>query len=676
MSRPASRLRAVALDAATGLLGTGIVMSLLLAGGGIWDRQTFPDLHGLFLSKYEYIARSIVREGRLPLWNPFEFCGMPLLASPQFSALYPPVPILFAFLPPRPALQSYYAFHVFLLTWSSVAYLRRNSVGRRYALLVPFVVLDQTFRGIANLAVDHPNFLAGVAWVPLMLLALQNAIEHDGRWIAALALVAALQWISGYPDVVLCTNVLLVVVALASGGGSLTRRLRCVVAGLGLGALLAAPQLVPLAEAVRESARTLAPAGAHAVMRLQMASFFLRSFVVPSGVAGLLLVAFALRHASRPALTWVCAVVWCLFGLYPPLSLLYALPGFSGVRVFVGWSNVGPLFVAFLMAAGLGAAFARGQTRVVRGAALAAAAVLVWHSALAIVHLPGALRLPAPDYPELEARAAILGPILRASVPPARFISTADLTGGSTLRFALPSPAGFEPSMPPRRPLLLGERLHFAWSARFGAPTWAALAQSPDLGALLGLGAVVTPATAASGLEGAGFTRRASLPGGDVVWVRPPVPRVRLVHRVRRVAGEAAALDAVASLGADAWTTAVVEEDTPPLDTAATSAADGVRVIADRAEELLVAVDAAGAGLLVVTDTFFPGWHARLDGAPVPIVRADFAFRAVHVPAGRHRVELRYSPASFHLGLAVAGASLVVLLLIALRSYGFGKPTT
>jgi uncharacterized membrane protein YfhO len=98
-------------------------------------------------------------------------------------------------------------------------------------------------------------------------------------------------------------------------------------------------------------------------------------------------------------------------------------------------------------------------------------------------------------------------------------------------------------------------------------------------------------------------------------------------------------------------------------------------VIADQAERLLVGVDAAGAGLLVVTDTFFPGWYARLDGVPVPIVRADFAFRAVHVPAGRHRVELRYAPASLRLGMAIAAAALVVLLL-ALAGYGFGKSTT
>jgi hypothetical protein len=575
MSPPTNQLRALSLDAATGLLGAGIVVGLLLLGGGIWGHQNFPDLHGGFLPKYEYVARAIVYEKRLPLWNPFEFCGMPLLASPQYGALYPPVPILFALLPIRAALQAFYAVHVLLLAWSSVAYLRRNSVARWVALLVPFVVLGQMFRGGANLAADHPNFLVGVAWVPLMLLTLQNAIERDGRWIVVLGLVTALQWVSGYPDVVLCTNVLLVVVTLASGGGSLVRRLSCAIAGLGLGALLAAPQIVPLAEAVHESARTVAPAAAHALVRHLMAPIFLRTFVAPAMAAGLLLIAFALRRPSRSLLAWACAVGWCLFALFPPLSLLYALPGFSGVRVFVGWSNVGPLFVAFLMAAGLSAAFSRGQTPLARGAALALAAVCVWQSSLAIARVPGSLRMPAPDYREMEARAAVLGPILRASVPPARFISAADLAAGSALRFGLSSPTGFDPSMPPRRTVLLGNRLHFGMSAVIGPPTWAALAESPDLGALLGLGAVVTPATAASELAAAGFTRRASLPGGDVVWVRPPVPRVRLVHRVRRVADEAAALDAVAGLGAEAWTSAVVEEETPPLDAVTASGGGG-----------------------------------------------------------------------------------------------------
>jgi uncharacterized membrane protein YfhO len=59
------------------------------------------------------------------------------------------------------------------------------------------------------------------------------------------------------------------------------------------------------------------------------------------------------------------------------------------------------------------------------------------------------------------------------------------------------------------------------------------------------------------------------------------------------------------------------------------------------AQDLLVE---GGGGLLVVSGLFYPGWQARLDGRPVPIVQANLALRAVAVPPGLHQVEWRYRP--------------------------------
>jgi uncharacterized membrane protein YfhO len=51
-----------------------------------------------------------------------------------------------------------------------------------------------------------------------------------------------------------------------------------------------------------------------------------------------------------------------------------------------------------------------------------------------------------------------------------------------------------------------------------------------------------------------------------------------------------------------------------------------------------------GAGHVLMLDAWDPGWRASVDGEPVPMLRADVAFRAVQVPAGRHRVSLVYRP--------------------------------
>jgi hypothetical protein len=70
---------------------------------------------------------------------------------------------------------------------------------------------------------------------------------------------------------------------------------------------------------------------------------------------------------------------------------------------------------------------------------------------------------------------------------------------------------------------------------------------------------------------------------------------------------------------------------------------------------------ADGRRLLMLTDAFYPGWVARVDGVEVPILRADYAFRAVAVPPGQHVVEFRYRPASFRYGAALSVVGLIVL---------------
>jgi hypothetical protein len=77
-------------------------------------------------------------------------------------------------------------------------------------------------------------------------------------------------------------------------------------------------------------------------------------------------------------------------------------------------------------------------------------------------------------------------------------------------------------------------------------------------------------------------------------------------------------------------------------------------------------------GTLVVADPFFPGWTARVDGAAVPAGGRPGEPMAVAVPAGTHRVELIYAPASFRLGVGVALLALAVLLSIARPSRGAG----
>ncbi|HTF87746.1 MAG TPA: YfhO family protein [Planctomycetota bacterium] len=77
-----------------------------------------------------------------------------------------------------------------------------------------------------------------------------------------------------------------------------------------------------------------------------------------------------------------------------------------------------------------------------------------------------------------------------------------------------------------------------------------------------------------------------------------------------------------------------------------------------------------GAGWLVLTQPWYPGWRARVNGVDQPIVRANYAFGAVKVEAGESLVELDYAPRSFAFGAWISLASLVVgAFLVAVLGY-------
>ena len=69
-------------------------------------------------------------------------------------------------------------------------------------------------------------------------------------------------------------------------------------------------------------------------------------------------------------------------------------------------------------------------------------------------------------------------------------------------------------------------------------------------------------------------------------------------------------------------------------------------------------VDAAQAGLVVLTDTYYPGWHAAVDGRAAPLLRTNLLFRGVPVASGSHRVFLWFDPLSVKVGGAVSALAL------------------
>jgi uncharacterized membrane protein YfhO len=83
-------------------------------------------------------------------------------------------------------------------------------------------------------------------------------------------------------------------------------------------------------------------------------------------------------------------------------------------------------------------------------------------------------------------------------------------------------------------------------------------------------------------------------------------------------------------------------------------------------EHVEIDTEASRRSLLVLTDSWFPGWKATVDGHAAPIERVDYLIRGVAVPAGAHRVEFSYAPASWRAGWILSLLALIGILAAAL----------
>lgn len=107
----------------------------------------------------------------------------------------------------------------------------------------------------------------------------------------------------------------------------------------------------------------------------------------------------------------------------------------------------------------------------------------------------------------------------------------------------------------------------------------------------------------------------------------------------------------------------VDQADLPRLDAALAdpSRAGGpegrATIVSYESERIVIDVESDSDGLLVLHDLYYPGWEARVDGSPAPIVKANILFRGVPATKGRHRIEFVFRPFSLA-NLASAAATL------------------
>jgi hypothetical protein len=114
------------------------------------------------------------------------------------------------------------------------------------------------------------------------------------------------------------------------------------------------------------------------------------------------------------------------------------------------------------------------------------------------------------------------------------------------------------------------------------------------------------------------------------------------------------------------WDPAQLEATVPrPDDDAALpdAPAAALQITSDSPERIVIECNAPRPGIVLLADSYAPGWSATLNAAPAPILQTNGLFRGVAVPEGAHRIEFHYRPLPFWMGLSISLATLAILIL-------------
>jgi hypothetical protein len=674
--------------------------------------------------------------GEVPLWNPLNNCGLPFLGQWNTLVLYPGS--LIYLLLPLPWSMNWFMFaHMFLAAAGMYA-LARRWTNDRFAASAAGLIF--AWNGLTLHVLMWPNNMAALGWMPWVVLALERAWREGGRRVFVGALVGAMQMLTGAPEIILLTWLIIGVFWLRDFIGKNGPRTQLFFRFAFCSAMifaLCAVQLLPFLDLLRHSDRDTSYGGPVWSMPLWgWANFVVPMFgCTPSVVGvysqdaqqwtssyymGIATVAFALLawRTQDARVKWLAGIT--LAGLVMALgddAHVYAvlkkiLPVLGFVRFPIKYVVLAAFALPLLAAFGVKAfqdlieqKRAKAWLDPVLIAVGVAVAVLVL---LARTHpIPGTLPPIITNSAcsrigfLLLALAALTfsrgGGLLRARVTLVLFL----VALGTDVLTHMPRQ---NPVVPNRAygPLPLDEMANVP---KMGESR--AMISPPMNQALAGL-ANPDPLTMFVGhrrmllsdcnlldsvpkvdgfyslylREVEQITRRLcrstnyDLPLLDFLGVTQLSDAAELFAWHTRSnamplvsAGQEPVIASAPETFAGILATTFAPREIAYLPEKAQADADGVRsgqckIISSemKRESVVVEVNATALSLVVISQAHAPSWRAFVDGRSTPLWKANYGFQAVVVPAGQHRVELRYEDWLFRGGAIASTLSLLTCL--------------
>jgi hypothetical protein len=606
------------------------------------------------LFAYHFPMKSVVRQillrGEFPWWNPYFASGQPMAANPAYEIFYPPQWLILAG-PYRFGFALHILFHVYLAAIGAFAFFRSIPLRRDASV---FGALSFSLSGfLLGTATNLPTFFVwswagAVAWATLRVV--------RGGSVVPASFIVAMPMLVGEP-----ISMVQIVVLMLLFGRSAVRRVAAVVV---IALLLASVQLVPAAGHARDSIRSrgfpfetvvdysmpparaielIAPLKARPEAHTPQRTHYFLSIYCGAAVLALFVAGVVTRQRGSGYVIAIAAVsaVFAIGDRTPLWRVLYAA-GIHGIRYPEKWIAAG--IVSIIAFATLVAnRMLEGDDRIRRIAVLAAGGLAIAGliaPAWALIFVAWALMLwllePARAWYAAAAVLMIieLGVVSLRVTPrrPAGYFTPPDVTRafrsdrdayaifhrGEWTRAGLAARADTREAMRPYSPA--------AWGFR------TALEADVDETALLPTHDLLDAMKRLAGSNAPGWSDRVAnasnvryildyAPGGGLSVQEIP-NRGRFAMAMGRVIG--------------------VEES-------ASSAA--------------IDVETPAPAPLVITITRHEYWRATIDGEPAALTPANLAYMKVDVPAGRHRVTLRYRNPLVYFGALVTVLTTLALLM-------------
>lgn len=215
----------------------------------------FGDLT-LYFEPLLAFQRGELLRGRIPLWNPGILCGTPFVGNPQAWPLYPSSLLLYGVSAAR-VTGAIGVLHLFLAALGTYFFLRLRGHGWSATL---FAAIAWGFGGAIVSKMQFPNMVQSAAFLPWLLWGLERLrLRANAGRTAALALIVGLAVLAAHPQMTLMQAYLAIAWAAWRAVGldrhERIRFLGWAAAAAALGGLLAAAQLLPVAELTRSSVR-------------------------------------------------------------------------------------------------------------------------------------------------------------------------------------------------------------------------------------------------------------------------------------------------------------------------------------------------------------------------------------------------------------------------------------